>query len=315
MDFTRLRSLRELSVRGTMAAVAEALCLTPSAVSQQIAQLEDEAGAPLVERRGRGVRLTPAGALLARHADRVLAVLGEARAGLAELRREVAGELRIAAFASAAALLLPQALVALRRAHPRLELVISELEPAEGLAALGAWQADLALVDDWSAADGAGHPSLEFSALVDDRLCALLPAGHGLASRAAVSLSELEAESWALDSSSSAYAEFVLAQCRRAGFEPRVNARCRGFEMVAALVGAGCSVAVIPGLRRRQTPPATALVPLAPELPRRISIAWRRSEGRHPALLAVLAQVQASARTLGPEGGSTGRPRRAGPRT
>lgn len=292
MDLTRLRSLRELSARTSMAAVAEALCLTPSAVSQQISQLEEEAGTALVERWGRGVRLTAAGAVLAAHAERVLAVLDEARAELAELRHEVAGEVRLAAFPSAAALLLPQALVALRRDHPRLEILISELEPAEGLAALGSWQADIALVDDWSVGTGAGHPNLDFHPLADDRLCALLPAGHARADQRTLALGDLAAESWALDSSSSTYADYVLAQCRRAGFEPRVNARCRGFEMVAALVAAGCSVALIPGLRRGQTPVGTTLLPLVPALPRRILLAWRRSKQRHPGLQAVLAALQ-----------------------
>ena len=110
MDIARLRALRELSTRQTMAAVAEALFLTPSAVSQQIAQLEEEAGVPLTERQGRGVRLTPAGEVLVTHAERILMVLDEARADLADIKREIAGVLRVAAFPTVAAALLPQAI-------------------------------------------------------------------------------------------------------------------------------------------------------------------------------------------------------------
>lgn len=105
MDLTRLRTLRELSVRGTMAAVAEALGISPSAVSQQIALLEAELGIALVERRGRGVHLTPAGARLVLHAETVIGVIEEARTDIAELKRTVAGELRVSAFPSVAAAL------------------------------------------------------------------------------------------------------------------------------------------------------------------------------------------------------------------
>jgi DNA-binding transcriptional LysR family regulator len=290
MDLTRLRALRELSTRGTMAAVAEALHLTPSAVSQQIAQLEDEAGMPLTERRGRGIRLTHAGEVLAQHAGRVMAALDAARSALAEIRGEVVGEVRIAAFPSAAAVLLPRAIVALRKAHPALEPVLLELEPAEGLAALGSWQADLALIDDLSFASET-RPGILRVVLTDDSLMALLPARHALAGRESVSVADLAAESWAMDSTSSSYAQYIVELCRSAGFEPLINAHCRSFEMVAALVAAGCSVSVIPGLRRNQALRGVAMVELRPRVRRQISIAYRSGERRHPAIQAVIAEL------------------------
>ena len=292
MDLNRLRALRELSTRGTMAAVAEALHLTPSAVSQQIALLEDESGMPLTERRGRGIRLTHAGEVLAQHAERVMSVLDAARSELAEMRGEVAGEVRIAAFPSAAAVLLPATIMALRKLHPRLEPVLVEMEPAQGLAALGSWQADLALVDDLSPASGA-HAGIVRTALADDSLVALVPARHALAGRTTVSVADLAPEPWAMDSTSSSYAQFIIDLCRRAGFEPRINAHCRGFEMVAAFVAAGCSVSVIPGLRRAQISRGTAMVELRPRVRRQISIAYRSGERRHPVIQAVVAALAA----------------------
>lgn len=292
MDLTRLRALRELSTRGTMAAVAETLNLTPSAVSQQIAQLEDEAGMPLTERRGRGIRLTHAGEVLAQHAEQVIAVLDSARSALAVIRGEIAGEVRIAAFPSAAAALLPRAINALRKSHPRLEPVLLELEPAEGLAALGSWQADLALVDDLSPASGT-HAGILRAALAEDSLVALLPARHALARRESVSVADLAGEPWAMDSTASSYAQFIVGLCRRAGFEPRVNAHCRSFEMVAALVAAGSSVSVIPGLRRAQAPRGVVMVELRPRVRRQISVAYRSGERRHPAIQAVVAELAA----------------------
>src|SRR2546427_3828527 len=114
MDIARLRALRELSIRQTMAAVADALYLTPSAVSQQIAQLEEEVGVQLTERQGRGVRLTRAGEVLVGHAERIMIALDEAKSDLAELKRAISGVLRVAAFSTVTAALLPHAIKELR---------------------------------------------------------------------------------------------------------------------------------------------------------------------------------------------------------
>src|SRR6202020_2523557 len=130
IDVRRLRLLLELSHRGTITAVAEALGYTPSAVSQQLAALEREAGVPLLERAGRRVALTAAGAVLARYAESVLAVLEEASAALAATRSSLTGPLRIGAFPSAARTILPPARGRLGGGHAGLELMATELAPA-----------------------------------------------------------------------------------------------------------------------------------------------------------------------------------------
>lgn len=130
LDVRRLRLLRELARRGTIAAVAEALTFSPSAVSQQLGVLEREAGLPLLERTGRGVRLTPAGQNLVRHAEAVLERLEQADADLAEARGGLAGALRIGAFPTATRAIVPAALIALARRHPGLEPMVSETDPA-----------------------------------------------------------------------------------------------------------------------------------------------------------------------------------------
>ena len=294
MDISRLRALRELATRGTMAAAAEALFLTPSAVSQQIAQLEEEAEVDLTERRGRGVRLTPAGKALVGHVERILVVLDEAKSQLAELKKEIAGELRVAAFPSIASAVLPQAVKALRLVFPRLEVVLEEMEPADGLAALGSWRADIALIDDLSIILGGKQKDFSHVPLTEDVLYALLPAGHTLSKRKSVSAADLQHESWALDSTSSAYGEFIRNLCRRAGYDPKLNAKSRGFEMVGAMVAAGCSVSVVPGLRLTRPLPGVVAVPLRPEVRRKISVAFRRGERDHP---AVKVFVEALVRT------------------
>jgi DNA-binding transcriptional LysR family regulator len=301
MDIARLRALRELALRGTMAAAAEALFLTPSAVSQQIAQLEADVGVALTERRGRGVRLTPAGTALVGHAERVMVVLDEARSEMAQLKREIAGELRVAAFPSVASAVLPETVKSLRTVFPRLQIVLDELEPLDGLAALGAWQADVALVDDLSIILGGKHRDFGHQPLTEDVLYVLLPAGHALSRRQSVSVADLRHEAWALDSTSSTFGDFISNLCRRAGYEPSLNARCRGFEMVGAMVASGCSVSIVPGLRLVRPLPGVMPVKLRPEVRRKISVAYRRGERDHPAVKIFVEEVvRTSARLLHP---------------
>src|ERR1035438_534828 len=130
LDVRRLRLLRELAHCGTIAAVAEALAYTPSAVSQQLAVLEREAGVPLLRRTGRRVALTPAGAALAERAEAVIALLEQASAELAASKAGLTGSLRIGAFPTAVRTILPPAPVTLARARPGLELMVTELDPA-----------------------------------------------------------------------------------------------------------------------------------------------------------------------------------------
>lgn len=288
MDLSRLRALRELSKRKTMAAVADAMFVSASAVSQQISQLEDEAGIRLIERRGRGVRLTPAGERLVAHAERIMGILEEAKTDLAELRKVVAGELRVAAFPSVASTLIPPTMRALEREYPRLRVVLNAMEPIEGLAALRAWQTDIAIIDDITVDAGGLDRNIETKYLCDDRLFAILPAHHPLAGQDHIHLAELRNSKWALDVASNKYSAVIVNECRAAGFEPIINGYCNGFEVVIALIEAGCSVSVMPGLRLKGFKGDVVATPIVPELQRRISAAVRRGETRNPAIEAFL---------------------------
>ena len=295
MDLGRLRTLRELSQRRTMAAVADALLISPSAVSQQISQLEDETGVQLVERRGRGIVLTVAGEHLANHAGNIIQAVEAARSGLAELSQVVSGELRIAAFPSVAAALLPNLIRTLRILHPQLHIQLDELEPAESLAALRAWQANLALIDDLNTPQGLLSSNIGSIALIPDEFQLLLPDSHRLARRKVIAMSDLKDENWAIDTAADAYSSMLVGTCRKAGFEPRITARCRGFELTLALVRGGCAIAICPALRSRQQLDGVRMRRLEPGLHRSISIAFRRSERARPALAAVLREMQAIA--------------------
>jgi DNA-binding transcriptional LysR family regulator len=298
MDIARLKALKELASRRTIAAVANALCLTPSAVSQQISHLEDEVGLKLIERQGRGVKLTHAGELLVAHTGRMLHILDEARSDMARLKEVISGELRIAAFPTVACALLLQVIKSLQVSHPCLDLVLNELEPAEGLAALGSWNADLALVDDLYLKPLGPYKSVERVHVLDDTLHALLPDDHHLAGRSSLAIADLKHERWALDSAASFYAEFLLDLCHRAGFDPKVNASCCGSEMVLAMVSSGCSVTVIPGLRLAQPLEHVVAVKILPEIGRRIFVAFRKGDRKHPAIQLCVAQIRLAAAAL-----------------
>src|SRR3954453_1114106 len=145
LDVRRMRVLREVAQRGSFSAAAEALSFTQSAVSQQIAALEREAGAVLVERSARGVRLTEAGEAVVRHTDAILARLAEAESELEAIAGLRGGRLRLAAFESAAATIMPVAIAEVAKSHPAVELSMSLLEPEQSVAALRAGDIDLAI--------------------------------------------------------------------------------------------------------------------------------------------------------------------------
>jgi DNA-binding transcriptional LysR family regulator len=165
LDVRRMRVLREVAQRGSFSAAAEALSFTQSAVSQQIAALEREAGVVLVERSARGVRLTEAGEAVVRHADQILGRLAEAEAELEAIAGLRGGRLRMAAFESAAATIMPVAIAAFAKAHPAVELSMTLLEPEESVAALRAGDIDLAVTF------GAGKQEDRFGDGVEHHTC------------------------------------------------------------------------------------------------------------------------------------------------
>jgi len=291
MDMVKLRTLMELAHEGTMAKAADNLGFTPSAVSQHISALEEESGVTLTQRCGRGVRLTPAGEVLARHAERLFLLLDEANAELAQLKAQVAGNVRVAAFASIALALLPAVIAQLAARYPKLHVTFEEMEPGEGLSALGAWRCDIALLDDLSLNPGVTQDNLAFVPLLEDRLFALVSDNHPLAGQSTCSLADLRGDAFAMDLSSSTFRLFVQKLCNQQGFEPRVNASSRSFETILALVAAGCSVSVAPGLWLKHSSSKVNAIALQPEEHRKILIAWRRGERHHPAITLFIEEM------------------------
>jgi DNA-binding transcriptional LysR family regulator len=294
IDVRRLRLLFELSHRGTITAVAEALAYTPSAVSQQLAALEREAGVPLLERTGRRVALTPAGVVLARYAESVLAVLEEASAALAATRSSLTGPLRIGAFPSAARTILPQALVALGGEHPGLELMVTELDPVAVPGALHAGTLDVALTFVYDYVPAEPDPALDTEPLLEE--CLYLAAAAGQCGSAATSIHDWRDAPWIAGSPDTLCHTMVIRACQACGFTPRIRHHADDFATVLALVAAGQGVSLIPQLGITGTPPGVSLTPVTAR--RRTSIACRKGTSRHPSVAAFAAAIREQARLL-----------------
>src|SRR5213592_136252 len=218
LDVRRLRVLREVAARGSFSAAADALHFTQSAVSQQIAALEREAGTTLVERSARGVRLTEGGSALVRHTEVILARLAEAEAELEAIAGLRGGRLRMGSFPTAGATLLPRAISEFSNRHPAVELSLAEAEPHESLPRLKAGELDLILVDDSALARD--DDDVELTHLLDDPLYLVLPPDHALVSRRRIRFEDLATEPWIHGTQICACTRQIQNACASAGFEP-----------------------------------------------------------------------------------------------
>jgi DNA-binding transcriptional LysR family regulator len=249
LDVKRLRVLREVAAHGSFSAAAEALAYTQSAVSQQIAALEREAGTVLVDRSARGVTLTDAGEALVRHADAILARLADAEAELEAIAGLRGGRLRLVAFPSAGATLAPRAVAAFRERHPAVDITVIPGEPEDGLAALRSGETDIALLIE-SGFEACYDPAIERTPIMQDPMYALLPAGHPLAERRRLRLDELRDDSWIMGAPTTTCpdSEILLRACQSAGFEPRIAFNSDDYLAIQGFVAAGMGVALIPDL-------------------------------------------------------------------
>jgi DNA-binding transcriptional LysR family regulator len=247
LNVARLRILKEVAYRGSFSAAADALSYTQSAISQQIAALEGEAGMALLERHPRGVSLTAAGQTLMSHAEGILARLDAADAALSAIAGLRGGRLRMASFPTAGATLMPLAIATFRSAYPEVELTLAEGEPEEIVPRLRAGELDLALLFEF-AGEALLQRDMERLELLEDPMYLALPREHRLASRRRPRLEDLKAESWVQTSRSSPCARHVVRSCHAAGFEPNVSFESDDYQTVQGLVAAGVGVALIPEL-------------------------------------------------------------------
>ena len=262
-----LRVFAEVARTGSFTAAATALDYTQSAVSRQIASLEAEFGAPLFDRLARGVRLTEAGRGLLPHAEAALAQLDRARAELDALGRLEAGRLRVGAFATAAADLVPRVLRGFRAAHPRIAVTLEVDLTARLLRRLAEDRLDLAVVagdaEPAAMTDAAEAAGVRLEHLLDEPMLVALPPGHPLAGRGDVRLAELADEEWIAGSARPE--DTLMRSAVRAGFRPRIGSVVGDWIAKQGLVAAGFGVTLVPALAAEALRPDLARAAVHPD--------------------------------------------------
>ena len=302
LDLHRLRLLHEFHARGTIAAVADALRYTPSAVSQQLAVLEREAGVPLLERQGRGVRLTDAALVLVRHADVLLERAALAESDLAAATGKVAGRGRIASFQSVALRLAVPAMRVIAQQEPELRCELVEAEPEQSLPALALGDVDLVLADEWQQQPHARPKGVDREDLCRDPLYVILAEEHTLARRhrRAVPLARLAGEAWTTGHPDTGWEEVTIRTCRElGGFDPDIRHRTNDSVVSLALVADGQAVTLLPRLVRPGAVPGVAVRAIAEgSVYRTIYAATRSADAQRPSVQALLAAVRAAAAAM-----------------
>jgi molybdate transport repressor ModE-like protein len=307
LNAQRLRILREVIDHGSFSAAADSLAYSQSAVSQAIATLEREAGAPLIERRRGGARATAAGAALAGHADGILAGIEAAESEVAAISAGRGGRLRAASFPTAGATLMPKAIAGFRASHPGVELTLAEGEPEEIAQRLRSGEFDLVLLFEFKGVGERLEAGIRRFPLFEDPLHLALPAGHRLASKRRLSVEDLREESWVQTSEASPCARHVVRSCHAAGFEPRVSFESDDYQVVQGLVATGVGVALIPELALSSTREDIQIRELSPSSPvRQVFAATSRAAAVTPAVATMLDVLREAARSRRADGPAPG---------
>lgn len=300
LDMKRLRLLWELSARGTVAAVAEALSYSPSAVSQQLSLLEREAGVPLLRKSGRTLELTAAGEALVAEVEALLAGLERAEAALHRSHGEVGGTIRVSVFQTAMLAMMPSALRRLRAEHPRLRVEMVQHEPETALYETWARSFDLVVAEQYPGHATAHFTGLDREALTDDRIrLALPPRGAGDAEfDGAEELADAARLPWVMEPHGAASRHWAEQACRSLGFEPDVRYETADLQAHVRLIETGNAVALLPGLVHVGASQRMRLVELPGAPHRTVFTAARVSSSGHPSVVAVRDALRHEAEAL-----------------
>jgi DNA-binding transcriptional LysR family regulator len=330
LDIRRLRMLHEFATRGSIARTADALGYTPSAVSQQLAVLEREAGTQLLDRTARSAGLTDAGRRLAVHAERILAMVEEAEADLSAQAAQPSGRVVVTAFPSAAVAFAP-ALARSLRAHPRLSLLLRQSSPTEGLQLVRTGEVEVAIVDDWTGrltatmngTQGSDHGSgvLSYYHLVRDPLVLVVARGHPAADPdRPVDLRALRDEPWLAAPSGEPSRQAVDRLLAAVGLTPPVPSEFEGLGTVANLVARGLGIAIMPRLsvgayERRLV---VRELPAGLDLARDVFAVARTASVLRPSVAVIVSALRGASRSMShrvvaPEAHEPQDPREASP--
>ncbi|SFW87370.1 LysR family transcriptional regulator [Amycolatopsis australiensis] len=246
LDAHRLALLAEVAHAGSIAGAAQRLSFTPSAVSQQVAKLERDVGAPVLHRNPRGVTLTPVGEALLSHAETIVGELRTAERTVRALLAEEPAQLTVGTFASAGMTLVPAALAGFRRDHPAVALRLLDLEPPDGYGLVRSRDLDLLITHRYPGTPLPDPRGLERSLLCSERFRLVLPAGHPLARLRRLTLRALAGEDWISGSPGVPNRVCLEELAAAAGIRLTVAYETRDYQVILALVEAGLGVAYVP---------------------------------------------------------------------
>lgn len=289
-----MRMLRAVARQDSVTAAAQALHYTPSAISQQLSALEAQIGAPVLERVGRGIRLTLVGRVLVKHADILLAAEQQARAEVEQVRQSQAAELTVGVFATVAAGLLPSVVAELAEHHPQLHLNTREVDPEDAVADLQHGQLDLAFLVDYPDAPQTWPANLRVIPLATDHLHLAAPAGQ-FNSTGGVDLVDLAGYEWIISGPQTSYGRAVQTACQRAGFDLHITHQVDEQATALAMVSAGMGITLMSDLASQAFQPHDVdMLPLASPITRRILLAHHQALTDRPALQVAIASITGS---------------------
>ncbi|MCL2736330.1 MAG: LysR family transcriptional regulator [Propionibacteriaceae bacterium] len=296
LDPRRVLIFHAVVTAGSISAGARALGWTQPAVTQHIAALEKSVGMPLILRRPTGVVPTPAGHALMAHAEAVASHLDAAWQELDELRHCRAGTVRLAAFPSALATIIPHAMKILNdQGGGGLHVRLIEAEPDDALASLRADEVDLAVTFGYSDVEGVDDidEGFERVPLGVDPVLLVLPPTHPLAHQEDLHLGDLADQEWV--AGCPRCREHLVGMARRAGFEPRISHETDDYVVVQSIVSQGLAVSVLPKIALSAYHSRSVVVRDAPELTgRRVEAVYRPGAGRIPSVALVLSALRAT---------------------
>ena len=306
LDLHRLRLLQEFAARGSIARTAAVLGYTPSAVSQQLAALEREAGIALLDRSARRAELTDAGRRLAGHAERILAMVEEAETDLSARAQEPAGRVVVTAFPSAAVAFAP-ALARSLRTHPSLALVLRQTQAREGLRQVRSGEVDVAIVDDWTSRLAeeieSGGSILTCYHLIRDRLALVVPRAHRAADPGQpVDLRALRFDPWLAAPAGESSRQAVDRLLAAVGVAPQVLSEFEGMSTIVSLVARGIGIAILPRLAVAAGERRVAVreLPHGLDLARDIHAVARTASVRRPSVAVIVSALRYAAKAMQP---------------
>ena len=298
-DIKRLRLLREVKLRGTLADVADALRYSPSAVSQQLSLLEREVGVPLLRKSGRKVSLTPQAEILVEHTTAILELLERAESDVAESFTTPTGSIRLAVFQSAALALIPDMLTLVKADFPNLRVDVTQQEPEAALHETWMRDFDLVVAEEYPGHAAPRHPELDRIDLTTDPI--RLGVSHELAAARGVrQLADTAELPWVMEPRGTASRHWAEQACRQSGFDPDVQFETADIQAHIRLVESGHAVALLTGLAWVGRPVTVELLDLPGNPRRTVFTAARRASASNPAMRVVRDLLERTAATMNP---------------